>query len=124
METLLLIILREVQGGFSMIKENTVKQLLKREEPRYQWDDQSVKEFKPLLERFADEQENIEDVIAMECNFFESEIAYLNWYFEDDTPRDVIRYIDGCQTVSEFVQSTMNDGVKKLSNGVIARIFI
>lgn len=107
-----------------MIKENTVKQILQEEEPQYQWDDQSVKEFKPLLERFADEQESIENVVAMDCHFFGSDRDYLDWYFEDDTPRDVIRYIDGCQTVAEFVQSTMNDGVKKLSNGVIARILI
>ncbi|MDN0189127.1 hypothetical protein P6439_14110 [Staphylococcus arlettae] len=105
--------------------EHELKALLQEESNYQQWDDVAVKEVLDLISPYwHKEDENIEDYVAFEMQFFLNDTDFLCWYFEDETAQEVIEHIMEHQSNEAVLTSCMNDGTEKLSNGVIVRCTI
>ncbi|HHD0847313.1 TPA: hypothetical protein ACN1V3_002670 [Staphylococcus aureus] len=108
-----------------MTHREEIKALLQDRVYWVHWDNQSVDESQRHIETWWDkENETLEDFFDFDCNVFEDAESYLKWYFEDETPFDVIRHIIDSQSKQEFINSCLGDGSIQLNNGAYLRILI
>lgn len=112
-----------IEGGAYMTTEFEVdlKQTLKAESNYSHWDKQSLNEVMTLIEPYWDSHKlDIEEYIETYMQFYLNGTDFLSWYFEDETPQSVIKYIMAYENNEAVLDSCFNDGTKKLNNGIIA----
>jgi|SRR5699024_2610860 len=111
------------KGGIdlNLAFEVDLKETLREQSHYADWDKQSLKEVLNLIEPYWDSaQEDIEEYIEDQMQFYLNGTDYLSWYFEDCSAQEVIQYIMAYENNEAVLYSCMHDGVSKLNNGVIA----
>ena len=102
-----------------------LKEALKEESYFNEWDNQSLKEVEELIRTYWNSSNtDIEEYVAWDMQFFLNDTDFLCWYFEDETAQEVIRHIMDYEDNEAVLSSCMNDGTRKLNNGVIVRCTI